>query len=374
MAEVDYYQVLGVAETATPEEIKRAYFRLAKKYHPDRNPNDKSAETTFKQINQAYETLSDPQKRSRYDQLRRFRRQGIFTGAGPGAGFRVEDLGDLFGGGRVTFNDLGGIGDIFRRFFGAGGPGTTPGRPRRGEDLTVEVEIPFETSVFGGKVSVRVPREESCASCRGSGAQPGTAAETCPQCGGRGIVEDFQGSFGMSRPCPRCLGRGRMISQPCRSCLGRGRVSRERTLEVTIPKGVSQGARLRLAGQGEPGPAGGPSGDLYVRVHLRPHEKFRRKGLDIYTDVTIDIIQAALGTSLEVPTVEGSVNLRVPAGTQPESLLRLRGQGVVGADGGRGDQYVRVHVRVPRRLTERERALLEEFAADEVRTGERASD
>ena len=165
-----------------------------------------------------------------------------------------------------------------------------------------------------------------------------------------------------------------MISQPCRTCLGRGRVSRERTLEVTIPKGVSQGARLRLAGQGEPGPAGGPSGDLYVRVHLRPHEKFRRKGLDIYTDVTIGIIEAALGTSLEVPTVEGSVDLRVPAGTQPESLLRLRGQGVVGADGDRGDQYVRVHVRVPRRLTERERSLLEEFAAVEVRTGERESD
>ena len=374
MAEVDYYQVLGVAETATPEEIKRAYFRLAKKYHPDRNPNDKSAETTFKQINEAYETLSDPRKRSRYDQLRRFRREGAFAGAGPGGGFRIEDLGDLFGAGRVTFDDLGGIGSIFRQFFGAGGPGSTQARQRRGEDVTVEVEIPFETSVFGGKVSVRVPREEPCHDCAGSGAEPGSKAESCPQCGGRGIVEDFQGSFGMSRPCPRCLGRGRILTQPCRTCVGRGRVRRERTLEVSIPKGVSEGARLRLAGQGETGPAGGPSGDLYVRVHVRPHEKFRRKGLDIYADVTIDIVEAALGTSLEVPTVAGRVTLRVPAGTQPESLLRLRGRGVVGADGGRGDQYVRVHVRVPRRLTERERSLLEEFAAVGVRSGERERD
>lgn len=362
MAEVDYYEVLGVPESASPEEIKRAYFRLAKKYHPDRNPNDKAAEARFKQINEAYETLSDPQKRRRYDQLRRLRREGVFTGAGGPGGFRFQDLGDLFGG-EVTFSDLGGIGDIFRRFFGTGGPGESRARSRRGEDLHIDVEIPFETAAFGGRVTVRVPREENCPRCGGSGAEPGSRSEPCPQCGGRGIVELFQGTFGMSRPCPRCLGRGRIVSRPCRSCGGGGRVRRERTLEVTIPKGLADGARLRLAGQGEPGPAGGPPGDLYVRVRVRPHPRFRRKGLDIYTDLTIDMVDAALGTSVEVPTLEGPVTLKVPPGTQPEALLRLRGRGIAAGDGRRGDQYVRVHVRVPRRLTERQRALLEQLAA-----------
>jgi len=370
VAEVDFYEVLGVPEAASPEEIKRAYFRLAKKFHPDRNADDKGAESKFKQINEAYETLSDPKKRSHYDQVRRFRREGVFTGGGRGGGFRVGDLGDLLGGGRVDFNDLGGIGSIFGRFFGAGGPGATQARPHRGEDVTAEVEIPFETAAFGGKVSVRLPREGACPRCAGTGSEPGSRVETCPQCGGRGIVEVSQGSFAMSRPCPRCLGRGRIITQPCHTCAGRGTVRRERTLEVTIPKGVSDGARLRLAGEGEPGPTGGPAGDLYLRVRVRPHAKFRRKGLDIYADVTIDMVQAALGTSVEVPTLEGPVTLRVPAGTQPESLLRLRGRGVAGADGDRGDHYVRVHVQVPRHLTERERSLLEEFASGVVRTGD----
>ena len=369
MAEVDYYEVLGVPESASPGEIKRAYFRLAKKYHPDHNPNDKAAETRFKQVNEAYKTISDPQKRRRYDQLRRLRREGVFSGAGGGpGGFRFQDLGDLLGTGEVSFSDLGGIGDIFRRFFAGGGPGAGRAHSRRGEDLNVEVEVPFETAAFGGRVTVRVPREENCPHCGGSGAEPGSRSEPCPQCGGRGIVEVFQGTFGLSRPCPRCLGRGRIVSQPCRECAGGGRVRRERTLEVTIPKGLTDGARLRLAGEGEAAPAGGPPGDLYVRVRVGAHPRFRRKGLDIYTDVTIDMVEAALGASVEVLTLEGPVRLKVPAGTQPEALLRLRGRGVAAGDGHRGDQYVRVHVRVPRRLTERQRALLEELAASRVRS------
>ena len=367
--ELDYYGVLGVSEKASPEEIKRAYFRLAKKYHPDRNPDNKSAEAQFKQVNEAYETLSDPQKRSRYDQLRHFRREGIFTGAGGPGGFRFQDLGDLLGGEGISFSDLGGIGGIFRRFFSQGGAGQGRAHPQRGEDIEADVEIPFATAVSGGKVTVRVPREEACSRCRGSGAEPGSTTENCPQCGGRGIVEQFQGSFGMSRPCPRCFGRGQIISQPCRECGGRGAVRRERRLEVTIPKGVADGARLRLSGQGEAGPVGGPAGNLYVRVRVRPDEKFRRKGLDIYSDVTIDMFQAALGTTVEVPTLDGQVDLKVPAGTQPESLLRLRGRGVAAADGRRGDEYVRVHVRVPRRLSDHERTLLEELAATGAQSG-----
>ena len=368
MPEVDYYEVLGVPEAASPEEVKRAYFRLAKKYHPDRNPKDKSAEARFKQINEAYENLSDPQKRQRYDYLRRLRREGVFTQPGGAKGFRTEDLGNLFGGGQITFEDLGGIGDIFRRFFASEGPQGTYSRTGKGEDVALEVEVPFESAAFGGKMTVRVPREEACPTCRGSGAEPGSKTEACPQCRGRGIVELFQGGFGMSRPCPRCLGRGRIVSQPCRACGGRGSVRVERTLEVTIPRGVAEGARLRLSGQGEPGPAGGASGDLYIRVHVRSHGEFERKGLDIYTDITVDMVQAALGGSFEVPTLDGPITLKVPPGTQPGALLRLRGRGIQVGDGQRGDQYVRVQVRVPRDLSERERALLSEFAGVRTRS------
>jgi molecular chaperone DnaJ len=360
--EVDYYEVLGVPQTASPEEVKRAYFSLAKKYHPDRNPNNKSAEARFKQINEAYENLSDPQKRQRYDYVRRLRREGVFTQPGGAAGFRPEDLGDLFGGGHITFQDVGGIGDIFRRFFSSEGPQGTYAHAGKGEDITLEVEVPFEAAAFGGKVSVRVPREEACPNCRGAGAEPGSKAEACPQCHGRGIVELFQGGFGMSRPCPRCLGRGRIVTQPCRACGGRGAVRQERTLEVTIPRGIAEGARLRLAGQGEPGPGGAAPGDLYIQVHVRPHAEFERKGLDIYTDITVDMVQAALGGSFEAPTLDGPITLKVPPGTQPGALLRLRGRGILAGDGRRGDQYVRVQVRVPRDLSERERALLSEFA------------
>jgi len=370
--EIDYYRVLGVSESADPGEIKQAYFKLAKQYHPDRNPDDKSSEEKFKQINEAYETLSDPQKRRRYDQLRRLRQQDIFTGAQAGrrpGGVGFDELTDLFSGGRVSFDDLGGIGDIFGRFFRSGaGAGTRP-RPQRGQDLTAEVEVPFETAAFGGKVTVRVPRQQACGRCQGSGAEPGSKVETCGECGGRGFVQLFQGGFGLSRPCPRCLGRGQFVSQPCRECGGGGTVPRQRILEVTIPRGVADGARLRLAGQGDRAPGGKQPGDLYVRVRVRPHKQFLRRGLDIHSEVTIDMVQAALGASLEVPTLHGPVELKVPAGTQPEALLRLRGRGVSASDGRRGDHYVRVHVRIPERLSDRQRELLRKMAKTGVRTG-----
>jgi len=365
MPEKNYYQILGVAETATEDEIKKAFRALAKRWHPDANKGDKSAEKRFKEISEAYDVLSDKDKRAQYDQFRKARETGF--GGGPG-GF---DFSQAFKGrqgatGGFSFGDIGDLGDLFSSIFG-GEPryseraGRTY-RPQKGEDTVISLEISFDKSVSGGKTAITIPRDETCPRCSGSGAEPGSKPATCPTCGGSGMVSSFQGGFGVSRPCPQCLGRGAVNANPCRNCSGRGIVRETRTVTVNIPRGVREGAKIRLVGLGEPGIAGGPAGDLYLLVHISPHPDFERRGNDIYTTVTLDISEAALGARVPVRTLDGEVMLAIPAGTQPGSKLRLRGRGVKSADGSVGDHYVVVNVRVPRTLTREQRRLLEEFS------------
>ncbi len=374
MAEKDYYSVMGVKEDATQEDIKLAFRRLAKRYHPDANRGDKDAEKRFKEITEAYEVLSDKDKRAQYDELRRARAAG-FAG-GPG-GFDFSNFmrgrarggpgrAGGAGGGRINFEDLGDLGDIFSDMFAreprysSGARGTY--QPQKGEDAAFSLDIPFDLAVHGGKTTVNVPRMETCARCGGSGAEPGSQAEVCATCGGSGTVSSFQGAFGFSRPCPQCLGRGTIVTNPCHACHGRGAVQQTRALSVSIPRGVRDGAKIRLAGQGEPGIAGGPPGDMYLLVHVIAHPEFERRGNDIYTSVQIDLARAALGTKVPVRTLEGEVTLAIPPGTQPGAKLRLKGRGVRTASGEVGDHYVTVNVRVPKNLSAEQRRLLEELA------------
>jgi len=352
----DYYTVLGVAEDASQEEIRKSYRRLAKENHPDRNRDDPAAEARFKEIQEAYDVLGDPEKRKRYDQMRRF------GAGGPGGagGFRFEDLFGGAGGGGGGFG--GSIFDIFERA-GMGRSGVRTA-PRKGEDLHYTLRVPFRTAAFGGKSSIRVPREESCATCSGTGARPGTGAETCSACGGTGATSDAQGAFAFSRPCPRCYGRGRVIADPCSDCRGSGTTRRTRTLEVKIPAGVEDGGRIRLRGEGEAGSQGAPPGDLILTIRVIRDDRFRRKGLDVESDLTVDMVTAALGAEREVETLHGPVSLKIPAGVQPNARLRLKGRGVEDHRGRRGDHFVRVRVEVPKRLTERQRELLAEFQTE----------
>ena len=357
MPEKDYYSVLGVKENAAEEDIKKAFRRLAKKFHPDANKGDKDAEKHFKEINEANEVLSDRDKRAQYDQLRQARERG-FTGFGaPGAE-------DLFGGARrgrarpggggqtFTFEDLGDLGDIFSDMFGRESryaPGAERRyQPQKGEDLVYSLEVPFETAVRGGKTTINVPRRETCPICHGSGAQPGSQPQACPSCGGSGTVSSFQGGFGFSRPCPQCLGRGTINPNPCRACGGKGVTEAKRTISVNIPAGVKDGAKIRLAGQGEAGIAGGPAGDLYLLVRVLPHAEFERKGNDIYSTAAVDMTDAALGAKVSVKTLEGTAEVTIPPGTQGGAKLRLRGRGVKAASGETGDHYVVVKVGIPR--------------------------
>jgi molecular chaperone DnaJ len=369
MAQKDYYDVLGVSETASDQEIKKAYRRLAKKYHPDSNPNNKMAEEKFKEVSEAHEVLSNPEKRKQYDQLRKMERSG-FTGFGTGEGARGFD--DLFAGrggnGRTfTFEDLGGfgnIGDLFSNIFDMGQASRRQRwGPQKGADLYAEVEIPFDLAVSGGKTAVELKKEEVCPVCKGTGAKPGTSMSTCPQCGGSGMVSFSQGGFAVSRPCPRCLGRGKIITAPCPQCGGRGQNAARKKLLINIPAGISDGTQLRLRGQGQPGISGGPPGDLMVKVNVGQHQFFERKGNDVYCRVPINMAQAALGTRIRVRTIDGKVELKIPPGTQSGTKFRLKGKGVK-ANGRRGDQYVEVAVDVPKNLSRRQRELLEEFAKE----------
>lgn len=358
----DYYQVLGVAEGATAEDIKKTYRKLARKYHPDANPNDPTAEERFKEISEAYQVLSDPERRKQYDQMRKM---GAFTGfggaragaGGPGGagGWQTIDLEDLDG--------FGGLGDLFSSIFGGRGRSRArEPRPRRGPDRQVEVGVSFKTAATGGQVTLQVPVEEPCPRCQGTGAEPGTKVETCPQCGGTGQVSLVQGAFAVQRPCPRCTGRGTIVQEPCRTCGGEGSVSRARRLKVRIPAGIEDGERIRLTGKGEPGAAGGPPGDLYLVVRVKPDRFFSRDGLDIHCTVPITAFQAMLGTRIRVRTIHGpKVELRIPAGTQGGTRLRVKGQGIE-KEGRRGDMYVEIELTVPEKLTEEERARVEELA------------
>ncbi|MDQ0339614.1 molecular chaperone DnaJ [Caldalkalibacillus uzonensis] len=353
MSKRDYYEVLGVSRDASTDEIKKAYRKLARKYHPDVNKSP-DAEQKFKEVKEAYDVLSDSQKRAQYDQ---FGHAGVGQGSQQGGG----------GFGGFGGQDFGGFEDIFDMFFG-GGSRRNPNAPRRGADLEYTLTIDFTEAVFGTKKEIRIPKEETCDTCHGSGAKPGTKPETCSVCHGTGQQEQVQNTpFGRivnRRVCMACQGKGTVIHHKCPTCRGTGKVKRHKTIPVHIPPGVDHGTQVRVAGQGEPGVNGGPPGDLYILLRVRKHEFFERDGQDIYCEMPITFVQAALGDEIEVPTLTGRVKLKIPAGTQSGTYFRIRGKGVPANRGRReGDQHVKVKVVTPTSLTERQKELLREFAA-----------
>ena len=355
----DYYEVLGVQKGASEDEIKKAYRKLAKKYHPDMNPGDKTAEAKFKEVNEAYEVLSDKEKRSRYDQ---FGHAGVDPNFNPNAG----GFGGGFGGG---FEDFG---DIFSSFFGGGfgGGGSSRSRsgPQKGENLRTTVTISFEEAAFGCEKEINVSRIGTCPDCGGTGCEKGTTAEICPDCHGSGTVRVQQrtplGVFATQQSCSRCHGTGKIIHQPCKTCRGEGRVRNQEKVLVKIPKGIDEGQAISCRGKGNAGKNGGPAGDLIVGIEIKPHPIFRRNGADVICEQPITFAQAALGAELEVPTIDGRVTYRIPAGTQTGSTFRLRGKGIPYLNGkGRGDQYVTVNIEVPKNLTPAQREALQKFEA-----------
>ena len=353
----DYYEVLGLQKSATADEIKKAYRKLAKENHPDLHPGDKAAEERFKEINEAYEILSDADKRAKYDQ---YGHAAFDPNAGFGAGG--------FGG----FGDFGDLGDIFGDIFGGfgfgGGSRSNPNAPRQGESVRSSVTISFEEAAFGCKKDVTVGRVESCPDCKGSGCAPGTTAEVCPDCKGTGTVRTTQRTpFGMAQstgPCNKCRGTGKIIHQPCTKCRGMGRIRRQHKINVTIPAGIDDGQTISLRGQGGEGVNGGPAGDLLVTVIVQPHAYFEREGNDVLIEQDITYPEAALGAEIEVPTLDGKIKLTIPEGTQTGTKFRLRGKGIPYLRGsGRGDQFVSVTVKVPKNLTSSQKELLRQFAA-----------
>ncbi|KXG43169.1 molecular chaperone DnaJ [Tepidibacillus infernus] len=348
MSKRDYYEVLGVSKNASNEEIKKAYRKLARQYHPDVNKSP-DAETKFKEVKEAYDVLSDAQKRSRYDQ---------FGHEDPTAGFG----GSGFGGA-----DFGDFGDIFDMFFGGGGRRTrNPNAPRRGADLQYSMTLEFKEAVFGKETDITIPREEQCDTCHGTGAKPGTKIETCSVCKGTGQQEVVQNTpFGRivnRRVCNACHGQGKIITEKCTDCHGSGRVKKRKTIHVKVPAGVDDGSQLRVSGEGEPGVNGGPSGDLFIVLHVKAHDFFERDGDDIYCEVPITFTQAALGDEIEVPTLDGRVKLKIPEGTQTGTNFRLRGKGVPRLRySGRGDQHVKVVVVTPTKLTTEQKDLLRQL-------------
>jgi len=352
----DYYEVLGVQKGATDAELKKAYRRLAKENHPDLHPDDKEAEARLKEINEAYAILSDSEKRARYDQFG-------FAGVDPNYG------GGGFGGGFDGAFDFGDLGDIFGSFFGGGFGGSTRTRngPQRGESLRTRLTVTFEEAAFGCEKEVNLERVEQCDSCRGSGAAAGTSPETCPTCNGAGQVQQRRqtpmGVFATTGPCPRCGGKGKIISNPCKSCGGSGQVRRRKTLQVTIPAGIDNGQIISLRGQGNAGKNGGPAGDLQIVISVQPHQLFRRDGSDVYCDAPITFTQAVLGAELEIPTIDGKVKYEIPEGTQTGTTFRLRGKGIPNMNGrGRGDQYVTVNIETPRNLNREQKEALKRFS------------
>jgi molecular chaperone DnaJ len=344
----DYYEILGVPRGADAAEIKKAYRRLALKYHPDKNQGSREAEEKFKEAAEAYEVLSDPQKRERYD---RFGRAGL----GAQDGFHGFDQ-EIFADFADVLGDLFGFGSLF------GGGRRRPAR-RPGDDLRYDLDLEFDEAVRGLETKIRVPRTEKCAACGGRGAKDADGIKTCAQCGGRGQVAFQQGFFTLTRPCGRCRGAGRVITAPCSDCEGNGRVRRERTLTVRIPAGVDEGMHLRLTGEGEASPDDGPPGDLYVVIHVAVHPSFRRDGTDLRSEVSVGVAQAALGSKITLETLDGEEEFEIPPGTQSGTVFRLQGKGVPALDGGRrGDQYVSVVVRTPTRLTAEQRELFERLA------------
>jgi molecular chaperone DnaJ len=366
MAKRDYYEILGVPKGASEEDIKKAYRKLAMKYHPDRNQGDgaKAAEEKFKEAKEAYEMLSDAQKRAAYDQ---YGHAGVdpnsagFRGAGPeGFGGFAEAFGDIFG-------------DIFG---GQGGGGRRGGGPQvyRGNDLSYAMEITLEEAAHGKEAQIRIPSWEDCDTCKGTGAKPGTSAKTCTSCNGSGSVHMRQGFFSIQQTCPHCHGTGKIIPEPCTACHGQGRIKKQKTLEVKIPAGINEGMRIRSAGNGEPGQNGGPPGDLYIEIRIKAHEVFERDGDDLHCTVPVSFTTAALGGSIEVPTLAGGAEIELPEGTQHGKTFRLRGKGIKGIRSSYpGDLYCHVAIETPVKLTEHQRKLLKELDESLKKGGDKHS-
>jgi molecular chaperone DnaJ len=364
----DFYQVLGVSDSASQDEIKKAYRRLAKQYHPDANPNNTGAAERFKEVSEAHSTLSDPEKRKQYDQMRRYgafdgmprrpsgARAGASRGAGPGpdmGGFEAEGF---------EFGDMGGLGDIFSSIFGRGRREDARGGGGGADTLEAVIEVPFRVAMLGGQIPVTLPITDTCPTCKGSGGAPGASWSTCPECQGRGNISFGQGNFAVNRPCPQCRGRGQIPSQKCPTCNGAGEVRTERRVTITVPPGTDNGDRVLLRGQGQPSRPGGPPGDLVINFQVQPDRFFRREGLDIHAEVPINLAQAALGTRIRVRTLDGKkVLLRIPPGTQPGRKFRIKGQGLE-KNGRRGDQLVGVQVTVPQTLNAEQQELMKQFA------------
>ena len=359
----DYYEVLEVDKSASDADIKKAYRKLAKQYHPDMNPGNKEAEAKFKEANEAYEVLSDSQKRAQYDQFGH-------------AGFEQGGFGGFEGG----FGDFGGFGDIFETIFGGSGFGggrtssRTRNGPQKGADLKSSADISFEEAAFGVEKELSINRMEPCEKCEGSGSKPGTKPSTCQHCNGTGQIQYKQrtpfGQFVNIKTCDVCHGEGKVITNPCDACNGKGRIRKPKKIKINIPAGIADGQTIRLEGEGEPGSKGGPAGDLFISVRVKTHAIFQRQGNDVICEMPITFVQAALGTELEVPTLDGKVKYQVPEGTQTGSVFRLKNKGIPFLrSNGRGDQYVKVQVEVPKKLNEKQKAILKEFAelsGDEV--------
>jgi molecular chaperone DnaJ len=358
VAAKDFYQVLGVPDSASQDDIKKAYRRLAKQYHPDANPNNPKAAERFKEVSEAHSTLSDAEKRKQYDQMRRYgafdgmpRRPpgGANRGAGPAPGNMDAQ--------NFEFGDLGGLGDIFSSIFGRGRR-----EEARGDTLEAVVEVPFRVAMLGGKVPVTLPVTETCPTCTGSGGAPGATWSTCPECQGRGTISFGQGNFAVNRPCPQCRGRGKIPSEKCPTCRGAGEIRAERRVTITVPPATETGERVMLRGQGEGNGPSQPTGDLVITFQVQPDRFFRREGLDIVADVPINLAQAALGTRLRVRTLDGKkVLLRIPPGTQPGRRFRIKGQGIE-KNGRKGDQLVGVQVTIPDELTPEQQEMMKKFA------------
>jgi molecular chaperone DnaJ len=351
MAKRDYYEILGVEKSVELEELKKAYRKLAVKYHPDKNPGDKAAEEKFKELGEAYEALCDPQKRAAYDQ---YGHAAFDRRAG---GFRAGGFHDPYD----IFKEVFGGGNIFEDLFGGGR--ADPTQPQRGDDLRYDMEISFEEAAHGCEKEISLTKPERCDQCHGTGAEPGSKAKTCPTCAGRGQVISSRGIFSIAQTCPHCQGAGRIIEKPCRTCRGTGRRELTSSIKLRIPAGADTGTRLRSSGNGEAGLRGGPTGDLYIVLHVKAHEIFQRDGDDLLCEVPVSFVQAALGAEIEVPTLDGKTGIKIPAGTQPGAMFRLKGKGIKNIQGyGHGDLHIRIQVEVPAHLSSEQKAKLQEFA------------
>ena len=360
----DLYEALGLQKGASDEEIKKAYRKLAKKYHPDLNPGDKTAEEKMKEVNAAYEILSDPEKKARYDQ---FGHAGVDPSYGGG------------GGQYSGFEDFD-LGSIFDSFFGGGMGGGQPRRsgPRKGESIRASVTLTFEEAAFGCQKQITVNRVETCPDCGGSGAKAGTSAETCPDCHGTGQIKTTQrtilGMMSTSSPCSRCRGTGKIIKDPCPSCRGAGSLRKQRMITVQIPAGIDHGQTISVRGEGNAGQNGGPAGDIFVTVNVTPHEIFKRRGQDVMVELPVTFVQAALGAELEAPSIDGKISYNMPEGTQPDTVFRIRGKGIPNLNGrGRGDQFIKVKIEIPRNLTREQKDILRQFeeTAGDAQFGEK---